>query len=202
MGRQNIFFSHGTNHSRGAWILIRLTLHCQISDCYSNESGRIVLISIILASQKLSLLNIYASNNQTNQLDFMQELNNCINDKAELTALIVGGDWNCTLSRKDKLGETAWAPTNYRNLVLTTMDMFDLIDIQRVRHPRLQKFTYETKAFKMKSRIDFFLIAKNLTNSVKTTDVFPSITPDHNAIYVSLFWENEDPDSGNLITLS
>ena len=127
-----IFFSHGTNHSRGVCILIRSTFQCQISDCYSNESGRIVLIAIILASQKLSLLNIYAPNNQTNQLDFMQELNNCIIDKTELTTLIVGGDWNCTLSRKDKLDGTAWAPTNYRNLVLTTMDMFDLIDIQRV----------------------------------------------------------------------
>ena len=60
----------------------------------------------------------------------MQELNNCIIDKTELTALIVGGDWNCTLSKKDKLGGTAWAPTVSMNLVLTTMDMFDLIDIQ------------------------------------------------------------------------
>ena len=54
--------------------------------------------------------------------------------------------------------------------------MFHLIDIQRVRHPRLQKFTYKSiKAFKIKSRINFFLIAKHLTKSVKKTDVFPSI---------------------------
>ena len=59
--------------------------------------------------------------------------------------LIVGGDWNCTLSKKDKLGGTAWAPTVYRNLVLTTMDMFDLIDIQRVRHPKLCKFHMNLK---------------------------------------------------------
>ena len=106
-------------------------------------------------------------NNQSNQLEFMQELNNCIIDKTELTALIVGGDWNCTLSKKYKLGGTAWAPTVYRNLVLTTMDMFDLINIQRARHPKLCKFTYESKAKGMKSRMDFFLMAKNLTKSVK-----------------------------------
>ena len=28
----------------------------------------------------------------TNQLEFIQELNNCIMDKTELTALIVGGE--------------------------------------------------------------------------------------------------------------
>ena len=82
----------------------------------------------------MSLYNIYAPNNQSNQIEFMQELNNCIIDKTELTALIVGGDWNCTLSRKDKIGGTPWKPSNYSNLVLTTMDKFDLVDIQRVRY--------------------------------------------------------------------
>ena len=118
----------------------------------------------------------------------MQELNNFIIDETELTALIVGGDWNCTLSKKDKLGGIAWALTVYRNLVLTTKDMFDLIDIQRKRHPKLCKFTYESKAKGRKSRIDFLLMTKNLTKSVKKTEIYPSIAPDHNAIYISLFW--------------
>ena len=161
--------------------------------CYSNKSGRIVLITITLGPQKLSLCNIYAPNNQTNQLEFLQELNNCIIDKTELTTLIVGGDCNCTLSKKDKIGGTAWVSTNYRNLLVTTMDMFDLIDIQRVRHPKLCKFTYESKALGMKSRIDYFLLAKNLTKSVKKTEIYPSIAPDHNAIYISLFWSCETP---------
>ena len=188
-----IFFSHGTNHSKGVCILINPTIHCQVDYCYSNNSGRVVLITITFGSQKLSLCNIYAPNNQTNQLEFMQELNNCIIDKTELTTLIVGGDWNCTLSKKDKIGGTTWIPTSYRNLLMTTMDMFDLIDIQRVRHPKLRKFTYESKAIRMKSRIDYFLLAKNLTKNVKKTDVFPSIAPDHNAIYISMSLSCESP---------
>ena len=115
-----------------------------------------MLITIILDSQKLSLYNIYAPSNQTNQLEFIQELNNCIIDKTELSALIVGGDWNCTLSKKDKIGGSTWVPTNYSKLVLTSMEMFDLVDIKRVRHPNLRKFTYKSKALRMKSRIDFF----------------------------------------------
>ena len=100
-----IFFSHGTNHSKGVCILINPAIHCQVDYCNSNNSGRIVLITITLGSQKLTLCNIYAPTNQTNQLEFMQELNNCIIDKTELTKLIVGGDWNCTLSKKTKLEE-------------------------------------------------------------------------------------------------
>ena len=56
-----------------------------------------------------------------------------------------------------------WKPSRYRNLILTTMEMFDLVDIQRMRHPKLGKFTYKSKSFKVKSRIDFFLIAKKLS---------------------------------------
>ena len=188
-----IFFSHGTNHSKGVCTLVNPSFHCQVDYCFSNNSGRIVLINTVLGSQRLSLCNVYAPNNQSNQLEFMQELNNCIIDKTELTALIVGGDWNCTLSKKDKLGGTAWAPTVYRNLVLTTMDMFDLIDIQRARHPKLCKFTYESKAKGMKSRIDFFLMAKNLTKSVRKTEIYPSVAPDHKAIYISLSCVNKTP---------
>ena len=63
----------------------------------------------------------------------MQEINNCIIDKIELNELIVGRDWNCTVSKKDKIGGAPWKPTNYSNLV-------------RVRHPNLRKFTYQSKS--------------------------------------------------------
>ena len=121
-------------------------------------------------------------------------------DETELAALIVGGDWNCTLSKKDKTGGTPWKPSNYSNLVLTTMDMFDLVDIQRVRHPnpKLRKFTYESKSLKVKSRLDFFLVAKNLTRSVKKSEIYPSIAPDRNAIYISLSWASPTPRGTSL----
>ena len=48
----------------------------------------------------MSLCNIYASNNPNEQLQFIQELNNCLIDKSELTTLTIGGDWNCTLTKK------------------------------------------------------------------------------------------------------
>ena len=188
-----VFFSHGTKHSKGVCILINPTAQIQVNYSYSDNSGRIVLITISLSGHKLTLCNIYAPNNQANQLQFMQELNNCIIDKTELTSLVVGGDWNCTLSKKGKIGGTPWRPTLYSNLVSMTMEMFDLVDIQRARHPKLRKFTYESKSLKVKSRIDFFLVAKNLTLSVKSTRIYPSIAPDHDAISISLSLPNLCP---------
>ena len=188
-----LFFSHGTKHSKGVCILINPIMQLQVEYQYSNNSGRIVLITISLNGQKVTLCNIYAPNDQANQLPFLQELNNCIIDKTELTSLIVGGDWNCTLTKKDKMGGAPWKPTIYSNLISTSMEMFDLIDIQRIRHPKLRKFTYESKSLRLKSRIDFFLIAKDLSVTIKKSEIIPAIAPDHNAISISLTLPNKCP---------
>ena len=64
--------------------------------------------------------------------------------------------------KKDQVGDTLiWKPSNYRNLLLTTIEAFDLVGIQRVRHPHLRKYSYVSL---LKSRIDFFLVAWNLTS--------------------------------------
>ena len=39
----------------------------------------------------------------------------------------------------------------------------------------------------MKSRIDFFLVAKNLQKYVKTIGIYPAIAPDHKAIRISFY---------------
>ena len=71
-----LFFSHGTKHSKGVCILINPIMQLQVEYQYSNNSGRIVLITISLNGQKVTLCNIYAPNDQANQLPFLQELNN------------------------------------------------------------------------------------------------------------------------------
>ena len=188
-----IFFSHGTKHSKGVCILIHPTMQSKIDCIFNSNTGRMVLIAMEFNSLKLSLCNVYAPNNQSEQLNFIQELNNVLMDKSELSTLIVGGDWNCTLAKKDKVGGSDWKPSNYRNLLLTTMETSDLVDIQRVRPPQLRKYSYVSKALKLKSRIDFFLVAQNLTRFVKKSDIYPSVAPDHQAIYMSLLWRNETP---------
>ena len=135
---------------------------------------------------ELSLCNIYALNDQAEQLRFIEELNNYLIDQSELTTLIIGGDWNCTLTKKVKKGGLPWTPTGFRNLILITMDIFDLVDIQRVQHPNINKYSYLSKALKMKSRIDFFLVAKNLTKYVKKVDIQSSIAPDHKTVFFYL----------------
>ena len=181
-----VFFSHGSKHSRGVCILVDPSNKIKVDHSFTDNCGRIVLITLNFDCLRLSLCNIYAPNNVSKQLQFIQELNNFLIDEAELTALIVGGEWNCTLFRKDKKGGARWKPTSFRNAILITMDVFDLIDIQREKYPNVNKYSYLSKALDVKSRIDFLLVAKNLTKYVKKSDIQPSIAPDHCAVYIIL----------------
>ena len=68
------------------------------------------------------------------------------------------------------MGGTTWKPTVYGKLILATMDAFDLVDIQRLRHPRLKKYTYESKALKVRSRI-LLLLWEMLKMEMRTTTI-------------------------------
>ena len=153
------FFSHGTNHSRGVRILLHPTMTFQMEYSFRNNTGRIVLITILLNSMKLSLFNIYAPNNQTDQSEFLQELDNCIMDKSELSSLIVGGDWNCALTNEDKMGGTTWKPTVYGNLILAT-GRFRLRRYSKVTAPKVEKIYIQIKSPKGKIQNRLFLSGK------------------------------------------
>ena len=53
-----------------------------------------------------------------------------------------------------------------RNQLISMMEEFSLIDVYRNLNPNKLCFTYESKALKLSSRIDFYLVSQPLTNRV------------------------------------
>ena len=95
--------------------------------------------------------------------------------------LIVGGDWNITLQSIDKKGSTSWKATTAREKLLTMMNEFALVDIFRERNQHKKGHTYESKALKLSSRIDFSLVARHLTKWLKRVETKVLNAPDHRA---------------------
>ena len=87
------------------------------------------------------------------------------------------------------------------------MEVFELIDIQKGRHPKLNTQSYVSKALNGKSRVNFILIAKNHSKFVKSTGIKASIAPDHNVKQFIFVYPGRttppqgDQDFGSLITL-
>ena len=67
-------------------------------------------------------------------------------------------------------------------LIVSMMEELDLIDISRKQKPSFKSCSYESKYLKVKSRIDYFLIAKQLTNYVQCVDT----KTQHKAIKLSM----------------
>ena len=62
----------------------------------------------------------------------------------------------------------------------------DLIDILRKKKPNAKLFTYESKPLKMKSRIEYFLIANSMSHLVSHVNIGISIAPDHRAVRLNV----------------
>ena len=67
---------------------IKINIDCSFKD----NNGRSVLTTTQFNNTKLSLCNICAPNNLTEQVQFIQDLNCLLMDKSELATLIVGSE--------------------------------------------------------------------------------------------------------------
>ena len=89
----DIFFSHGSTHSRGVCILINPSCSYTVESLNRDQNGRIISINLSSGSANISLCNIYAPNDLQQQLAFLGNLNNFLITNVDIGNLIVGGDW-------------------------------------------------------------------------------------------------------------
>ena len=98
-----VFFSHGTTNSKGVMILINPKLDCKVEKCISDNNGRFIILDVALEDSHIILVNIYAPNDLNQQVQFFKLMQHHLQDFSE-EMVIIGGDFNCSLSDKDKKG--------------------------------------------------------------------------------------------------
>ena len=101
--------------------------------------------------------------------------------------IIIGGDFNCALSPKDKLGGT---PVTRKASVIKEIENLceshNLRDIWRTLNPDLSRFTWRNKSLKVQCRLDFFLISDYLCNLTKKCEIMLSPESDHSAVSIHI----------------
>ena len=66
---------------------------------------------------------------------------------------------------------------------MTMMKEFDLVDVYREKNPKNKSYTYESKALKLCSRIDFFLTPQHQISWVEQIETVVSNVPDHKFLH-------------------
>ena len=181
-----MFFSHGTNHSKGVMILINPSLECKIEKCITDKNGRLIILKLSFDEQSIVLVKIYAPNDVQQQLKFFSTLNQLLQEFAE-EKILIAGDFNCALSPKDKIGgKSVTRKASVIKQIETLCASHNLRDIWRNINPELSRFTWRNKSLKIQCRLDYFLISEKLCNLTKTCDILLAPESDHSAISIHI----------------
>ena len=90
-------FSHGSTNSKGVMILLNPKLDCKIEKVIEDKDGRYIITDIFLNQIRIVLVNIYAPNDQTQQVLFLKRLQQHLEPFAD-EHIVVGGDFNCAFT--------------------------------------------------------------------------------------------------------
>ena len=149
-----ILFSHGTSASAGVCILFNNNFQCDIKKVYRDNSGRFIIVDIIIENQKITLANVYAPN--TDDPVFFNQLFQSL-EQFEGDYFIIGGDLNCVLDLKmNKQGGNYTTHFKCQQKILEAMENLNLEDIWRQSHLGERRFTWRRKNPLIQCRLDFF----------------------------------------------
>ena len=113
-------------------------------------------------------------------------MRNRLEDYADKT-IIIGGDFNCTLSELDKKGGN---PKSRKLPVIEEINklsnLYGLNDIWHERNPNEKQFTWRNESFKIQCHLDHFLISNGLKNLIEKCKILYAPETDHSTILLHI----------------
>ena len=94
----DMFFSHGSNHSKGVLILTKNDLDFRAKKVTTDKNGRFIIMNAEIQDSQFLLVNLYAPNTVKEQLDLFSEIKHHIEEfnVDPDNNIIIGGDFNAT----------------------------------------------------------------------------------------------------------
>ena len=170
--------------SAGVCVLFNNNFNFQILKSFSDPEGRFVMADIKLESKILTLVNIYAPN-EDKPTFFQNVLNQLL--CFDCSEIILGGDFNLVLDvQKDKKGGRPVTHNNSLKEVKHISNVLDLIDIWRCFNPEAKRFTWRRRKPDIHCRLDFFLTSSSLSTTITNADILPGYKTDHSLISIHL----------------
>ena len=186
--RGKSYYSCGTYQSRGVAVLIGKDIEYVEKKIFLDKEGRMITLHCSIQGEQFVFINTYAPNNETDQIEFFSNVGKVLQDlnlelEEEYTvSYIWGGDFNCPLKHIDTESEKVNLKLRSIGLIERTMEVFNLVDIWRVRRPYTKQFTWRVLNPLKQRRLDYFLVSDSLQSSVVSADIITAVATDHSAI--------------------
>lgn len=143
---------------RGVAILFNKSVYYNNEKIFQDEEGRFVMIIGTIGGTKITILNVYAPNEDCPY--FFKKIAGLVADKGE-GIILVGGDFNCILNTKlDRLPVIKRSQSKMSKSLSSMMTELGLMDVWRHFHPNDRDFTFMSQMHGSYTRIDFFWVSK------------------------------------------
>jgi len=127
-------------------ILFRPTLKAENISITNNKNERLLIVRLTLQGEEFCFVNVYAPNDQNQQINFYNELTSKLRPYANEN-LIMGGDFNCPLETIDKIGgKDISSKKNVIQCITEMSDNLNLVDIWRLHHPSDKRSTWQNSS--------------------------------------------------------
>ena len=177
-------FSCCTSNRAGVCILFNNNFNLQILKVFLDPNGRFIICDIEANGKILTLVNIYAPNEDDPK--FFQLLFEHLS-VFRSEEIIIGGDFNLVLDpEKDKKGGLARTHKNALKVIKDLSEDLELVDVWRTLNPETKRYTWRQKQPDIHCRLDFFLVSESSLCDVTHSDIVPGFKTDHSMITLSV----------------
>ena len=191
-GKDNdLFFCNGTSNSKGVAIGIVGNIDFSIKKLFSDNKGRLLIMSVSVKGKEYLLINIYNENIEKDQINLLNCLENQL-DNFDIdcnTNIILAGDFNFFFDKnlEAKGGNPQLKKFSIAKF-LKIKEKWNLIDIWRIKNLKNKKFTFTQNHYSghLLRRLDYIFVTNLMQTQVKRTDISTALATDHSPITMSI----------------
>ena len=177
------YSSHKSGRKRGVSILVHRSVNFTATASHKDTEGRFILVNGIIDGIEISLMNVYAPNEDDPV--FIKHIYNFLL-KNSTGILLMGGDFNCVMSHTLDRQPAPKTPLSRMSRMLNGQSKESgLIDIWRQKFSNCKDFTYYSSRHQSYSRIDYFFTPKSEIHRVVDIKILTITLSDHAPLLMS-----------------
>ena len=176
---------HGTKtNSRGVAILLGNNFEYKIHNIYRDSIGNLMVIDIKISDFEITLVNIYAPNQDSPE--FFDMIENIVHESKQ-DYILICGDLNLVLDpAKDCYNYTHVNNPRSRNILMNIITEHNLIDIFREFHPHINRYTWRRKNPIRQARLDYWICSRSFCDLTDSCKIIPGYRSDHSAVELKI----------------
>ncbi|CAC5423396.1 unnamed protein product [Mytilus coruscus] len=185
----DIYYSNGMDGRQGVAVLASKYYKDKIKCIYKDDQGRFIHVTYYENDILVNFVSLYAHNVVSDRCNFYDFVIDYTKDYTkDLDNLIIGGDFNTSLSMLDRGSKTCHINDEPYRKLTKLMDDNNLYDIWRARNPDCRIFSWKriSEGKLQQSRIDYFLVSRNMSSFVQSLYYNVTSMSDHSFVIMNL----------------